>query len=93
MKYVKSAGIITTPLTSTSDFSVLRSNVVPQSATQSSQYGRNGTMNDKDTTTMYSSMFSLTYKLEFALGIIQSRRSDCAIVLFLATRYFPCRIR
>jgi hypothetical protein len=60
MKYVKSAGIITTPLTSTSDFSVLRSNVVPQSATQSSQYGRNGTMNDKDTTTMYSSMFSLT---------------------------------
>jgi hypothetical protein len=33
------------------------------------------------------------YKLEFALGIIQSRRSGCAIVLFLATRYFPCRIR
>ena len=28
------------------------------------------------------------YKLEFALGIIQSRRSGCAIVLFLATRYF-----
>jgi hypothetical protein len=33
------------------------------------------------------------YKLKFALGIIQSRRSGCAIVLFLATRYFPCRIR
>ena len=30
------------------------------------------------------------YKLEFALGIIQSRRSGCVIVLFLATRYFPC---
>ena len=39
---------------------MLRSNVVPQSVTQSSQYGRNGTMNDKDTPTMYSSMFSLT---------------------------------
>ena len=33
------------------------------------------------------------YKLAFALAIIQSRRSGCAIVLFLATRYFPCRIR
>jgi hypothetical protein len=33
------------------------------------------------------------YKLEFELGIIQSRRSGCAILLFLATRYFPCRIR
>jgi hypothetical protein len=33
------------------------------------------------------------YNLEFALGIIQSRRSGCAIVLFLATRYFSCRIR
>jgi hypothetical protein len=33
------------------------------------------------------------YKLEFALGKIQSRRSGCALVLFLATRYFPCRIQ
>jgi hypothetical protein len=33
------------------------------------------------------------YKLAFALAIIQSRRSGCAIVLFLVTRYFPCRIR
>ena len=61
MNYVKSAGIIiTTPLTSTSDFSVLHSNGVPQSVTQSSRYGRNGTISDKDTPTMYSSMFSLT---------------------------------
>ena len=28
------------------------------------------------------------YKVEFAVGIIQSSRSGCAIVLFLATRYF-----
>ena len=40
-----------------------------------------------------TSIFESKYKLEFALGIIQSRRSGCAIVLFLATRYFPCRIR
>ena len=32
------------------------------------------------------------YKLEFALEIIQSRRSGCATVLFLATRYFPCTV-
>lgn len=61
MNYVKSAGIIiTTPLTSTSDFSVLHSNGVPQSVTQSSRYGRNGTISGKDTLTMYSSMLSLT---------------------------------
>jgi hypothetical protein len=29
------------------------------------------------------------YKLKFALGIIQSRRSGSAIVLLLVTRYFP----
>jgi hypothetical protein len=28
------------------------------------------------------------YKLELAIGIIQSRRSGCGIVLFLVTRYF-----
>ena len=33
------------------------------------------------------------YKLAFALAIIQSRRSGCAIVLFLVTRCFQCRIR
>ena len=42
---------------------------------------------------MQLSKYKKIYKLEFALGIIQSRRSGCAIVLFLATRYCPCRIR